>query len=258
MDQIISLNIIKNATTRILWRPLIDYPEIPNGYIEVSNTAQIRYTKDGTIINPIMCSKKPIVRIKIGMDTRNFSVARLFGAVYIPFPVKVNIKNWHIRFKDGDNTHITIDNMEWVTLGKKTYEEEERFLDFVYHHRHLTPKQATDLYFQETGIKIIPQNIQNLYMGNTQFVEDFGYEPRDFIPTYEAFRLTENVVEDICKILCIFNGNVRSAYKIVHQQYPGIAKATVHKILYKVAYAKISDKYFDYYGKGQFVNKLVK
>lgn len=241
---------------KITWKKLNKYPDIPDNLIEVSNTAKVRYIKTKEEFDQIISGNKLVIKIEIDGKTRLFAVARLFAFLYLPLPKIANIKDFHIKYLDDNINNISVDNLIWLTSGGKTYQERKDFLDFVASHKHLTPKQSASVYYELTGRTILPQIIQNIYLGKCKDCGNYGHTIADFLPTYKPFRLSQSTVEDICKALIITNGNIKNAHKLIQQTHPEVTRAIIQKILYKVSYARISDNFFEYYGKNEFVSKL--
>jgi len=96
------------------WRPIPDV----DGKYEVSNGGQVRLAQTTLADEPFPPMKPQRSAVGRGLflglrhkrRTRQFSIARLVGRVFLGFPPKTGIVFW----KDGDDTNNAADNLAWA------------------------------------------------------------------------------------------------------------------------------------------------
>lgn len=234
------------------YKPL-EYKDIPKEKFAVSADGEITSIHpDATVWVDVIDSGKRIAHMNVKHIPFVIPLARLIAVMFVPTPENIHHSHFWIAHKDGDYANLHASNLKWMVPGNIDYYERKQLLDFVHTHRYLKPLDLVKQYHDEYGITVGKQVIQNIYGGVGGNVEIFGYTYDQLCPIYQANRLSEQTVRQLCQIIVICNGNARAIHKLLRDRRIDVKPDTVDRILYKLTYSDISDEYFRYYGRNQF------
>lgn len=202
--------------------------------------------------------RKPFVQKMI-------QVARCVAMAFVPVGFPCDPNKLHIRHKDGNFLNNNADNLQWIMKHTNgvflSLEDRYTILQIIKDHINEPVSKIAKLCSTTLNKSVSAQLILEWTATNpdgsmkSNIYDTLNVDPTPFKKERTVLKIPDEDVHLICQLLVEAKGDIRKVYELFPSQLKNIPQKTVQHILWKNTYTRISDEYFEYFGRGEFYPK---
>lgn len=238
------------------WKMINGYPGIKDDRYMISNYGDVLCIKTKNILQKFMTNKGYLVTTICG---KFVSIHKLVATFYVPGRSAEKNEVDHI---DGNKLNNYYENLEWVTHQENMRRAYVKGLIKPMvgedNPKSSIPKSSVEIICElliryngrvqavyeeciKRDIKTSKQMIMQIkHKKSWTQISDQYFNSEKFKPNHP----TDEMIEEICKLLVEYNGKAKMVYNKIIEKYPRITYQYIQSIKMKIIRPDISDKYF--------------